>query len=206
MIFLTYTHDMPSICPIHAKVVPDLTKSRKHWWLSESPTWIQKMLAHLKSYFFTHAKKNHKNFKGNQYISLDFSNYDLPIQCLISNIALRDWVLVVSIIGRLNFYKRKFHIPGDNLSSCSTIFSELVKLPKLVSRLVLSLKDFATWWIGEDQAAATALDMLIIHSPHICWKRIKAFCRILTNKVRISWTCFFYNKGSHSWTSSAVLP
>ena len=149
------------------------------------------MLAHLKSYFFTHAKKNHKNFKGNQYISLDFSNYDLPIQCLISNIALRDWVLVVSIIGRLNFYKRKFRIPGNNLSSCSTIISELIKLPKLVSRSILSLKDFATWWMGEEEIAATALDMLIIHSPHICWKRIKAFCRILTNKVRISWTCFF---------------
>ena len=127
-----------------------------------------------------HTKKYHKNFKENQYISLDFSNYDLPIQCLISNIALRDWVLVVSIIGRLNFYKRKFHIPGNNLSSCSTIFSELVKLPKLVSRSILSLKDFATWWMGEEEIAATALDMLIIHSPHICTKRIKALCKILT--------------------------
>ena len=78
---------------------------------------------------------------------------------------------------KIEFYKRKFHIPGDNLSSCSTIFSELVKLPKLVSRLVLSLKDFATWWIGEDQAAATALDMLIIHSPHICKKEPKLYVR-----------------------------
>ena len=48
--------------------------------------------------------------------------------------------------------------------------------------------------MGEEEIAATALDMLIIHSPHICTKRIKALCKILTIRSGFHAPVFFTTK------------
>ena len=54
-----YVQDNPKVCPQYAKNMPEicprydiiwyyLTKYQKHHWVSDSPTWIQEILAYLK--------------------------------------------------------------------------------------------------------------------------------------------------------------
>ena len=43
-----YAKNMPEICPRYDIIWYCLTKSQKHHWVSDSPTWIQEILAHLK--------------------------------------------------------------------------------------------------------------------------------------------------------------